>query len=77
MKDTSKKIEKIYTDLLLKKTPEERLKMGCSMFDLACAIIKSSFPRSLSNLEKRQNLFLRLYELDFNEDIKNKLLMKM
>ena len=77
MKDTSKEVEKVYNSLLLKKTSEERLKMGCSMFDLTCSIIKSSFPKVLSDSEIKQRLFLRLYGPDLEEKVKKKVLQGM
>ena len=77
MNDTSKDAERIYNSLLLKRTPEERLKMGCSMFDLACSIIKSSFPKDLSDSEIKQRLFLRLYSSDLEERVKRQVLRGM
>lgn len=77
MRDTPRDLEKIYNSLLLKRTSEERLKMGCSMFDLTCAIIKSSFPRGLSDKEKKQQLFLRLYGNDLKEEVKQNILQRM
>ncbi|MFH1868531.1 MAG: hypothetical protein ABH843_06125 [Candidatus Omnitrophota bacterium] len=77
MKDTSREVEKIYNDMLLKRTPEERLKMGCSMFDLACAIIRSSFQKDISGNEIKQRLFLRLYGADLKEEVKKKVIRLM
>lgn len=77
MKDTSKNVEDIYNRLLLKRPPEERLKMGCSMFDLARSIIISSLPKGLSDTEKKQQLFLRLYSSDLEEEVQQKILRQM
>ena len=77
MKDTSKEVENIYNNMLLERTPEERLRMGCSMFDFACAIIESSFPRNLTDIEIKQQLFLRLYSNDLEEDVKKNFLEKI
>ena len=70
MNDTSAKVQRRFEDLLMKKTPEERLKMGCSMFTTAREIAKSSiraqFPH-LSPAQMKQKIFLRFYADDFSD----------
>ena len=74
MNDTSKKIRKIYSDLMLKKTGEERLFMMVSMNNSAKRIALST----IKNEKKwRKYLFLRLYKNDFDRQTKNKIIKKL
>ena len=70
MNDTSAKVQRRFEELLMQKTPEERLKMGCSMFTAAREIAKSSiraqFPQ-LSPAQMKQKIFLRFYGDDFSD----------
>ena len=72
--DTNVEIDEIYFKMLMDKTPEERLKMGLSMFDSAKKIVLSS----IKNDENyRKELFLRFYADDFDEITKNKVLLSI
>ncbi len=55
--------------MIMRQTGEERLKIGCSMFDtarrLALASLQAEDPR-LTPFELRQALFLRFYRSDFD-----------
>ena len=42
MKDTPDKIQRKFHSMLLKRSGEERLKMGCSMHAAARALVKAS-----------------------------------
>jgi hypothetical protein len=69
MKDTSVAMEDKYRDLLLKRSGEDRLKMGCSMHATAQALVRASAlhadpAASPSSLKKV--LFLRFYGQDFD-----------
>ena len=76
MNDTSKEVQELYYRLLMQKSPEERLRMGCSMFDAAKIIAKSSileeFP-AISPLEMKK-IFLRFYGEEFSEDQRQEIL---
>lgn len=53
-----------------KKSNEERLKMGCSMFDFAKQIVRDSITGKCSNLnssEMNKELFIRFYSEDISE----------
>jgi hypothetical protein len=71
MKDTSKQIEKIYNEMLMRKTPEERVKMCFSMLNFARRIV-------LSTIEDKKNwrkeMFLRFYGDEFTPEQKGKIL---
>lgn len=70
MKDTSPEVEKIFNDMLMKKSDAKRLIMGCGMFGDAVRIIKSSILNEnpkISLRELQKEIFLRLYKSDFTE----------
>ncbi len=77
MNDTSEKVDAYFRGLLMKKSPQERLRMGCSMFDTAKAIVRSSIlernPKSSSRKIKRE-IFLRFYGQDFQQEQRRKIL---
>ena len=69
MQDTSQKVKNIYHDILMAKTPEERFKMGASMFDAAKQIVRSSIlnkDQNISDQELRKKIFLRFYGHEFS-----------
>ena len=69
MQDTSAKVKNIYHDMLMARTPEERLKMGCSMFDMAKKIVRSSILNEnskISEQELKKEIFLRFYGHEFS-----------
>ncbi len=75
MNDTEPKVENKVRELMMKKTPEERLKMGCSMFGFSKTIIQASLlgteKNNPSDLKKR--LFLRLYGREMDENMRKKI----
>ena len=80
MNDTPQIVEERYHRLLMQKTGEERLRMGCSMFDAAREIVKSSilseFP-DISPRQMRQKIFLRFYGKDFSQEQKEEILKEL
>jgi hypothetical protein len=77
MTDTQPEMAKLYHQLLMAKTGEERLMMGCSMFDFAKLIVLSSIKNEnlgLSPSEIRQELFKRFYQNDFTASQTQKIL---
>jgi hypothetical protein len=77
MKDTSKDISNLYNDMLNKLTGQERMQLCSDMFDTARELILASFPKGISEKEKRKLLFLRLYGQDFSEEEKEKILQSL
>ncbi|HIE15106.1 TPA: hypothetical protein EYP70_07530 [Candidatus Bathyarchaeota archaeon] len=61
MNDTDRKTRLIYTDMLMRKTPEERLLMGFSMFDFVAKFLLNSLKEQVSSLDLREKVFLRIY----------------
>ena len=77
MKDTSDAMEQKYRDMLLKRSGEERLKMGCSMHAMARALVRASVLQadpSASPATLRKILFLRFYGRDFDSARRKRIL---
>jgi hypothetical protein len=77
MKDTSDAMERRYRDRLLKRSGEERLKMGCSMHATAQALVRVAALEaepSVSSSSLRKFLFLRFYGQDFDTATRKRIL---
>jgi hypothetical protein len=77
MNDTNPEIEKIFREMIMKKSGEERMMMGFSMFDSAREIVIASIKNEnpdISEIELKKKLFLRFYGTDFTEEQKQKIL---
>ena len=77
MNDTSPQIELRYRNLLLQRSGEERLKMGCSMYAAARALVLASILEKNPDASKatiRRELFLRFYGQEFTDRMRAKLL---
>src|SRR2546428_11390915 len=71
MNDTSREMARKYREMLLQRSGAERLKMGCSMFATARALVVASVREkepAASPAKVRERLFLRLYGTDFAAD---------
>jgi len=73
MNDTPPEIAELVRQRLLARSGAERVAMGSQMFDTARAIIRSSFPEGLSEIEIKARMCERLYggEIDVQAFIKN------
>lgn len=66
MNDTPKEVQDLFRTLLMQRSGEERLKMGCDMFSTSRALIRSSLEgKGLSETEMAVQIFLRTYGNDF------------
>jgi hypothetical protein len=77
MDDTTLEITEKVCELFQKKTPIERLKMGCSMYEtskylVTRAILENNPDISAEGL--RQELFLKFYANDFDLESQEKIL---
>lgn len=77
MSDTPERIELLYNEMLLSRTPLERLRMASRMYDsakkLVIAGIRDRNPHlTLSQL--RAHLFLRMYGSDFTSAEREKII---
>ncbi len=68
MKDTSPEIEKIQFELMMKKTPNERIALACEMFMSARQAFLNSLPKDLTEQEIKKRLYFRTYGEFLPED---------
>jgi hypothetical protein len=80
MTDTSREVMERYRAMLLARSGEERLKMGCSMNATARALIRASVlakdPQA-SPATLRRALLLRLYGQDFDAEERERILARL
>jgi predicted ABC-class ATPase len=77
MKDTSPEMDARYRDMLMQRSGEERLKMGCAMRETARAFAEASIlEQDLQATPEavRKGLFLRFYGHEFNAESREKIL---
>ncbi len=77
MDDTSPEMAEKIREMIRKKTPLERLEMGCSMYATSKQlIIRAILEENPGISEKglRQQFFLKFYGNDFNEEEREKIL---
>jgi hypothetical protein len=77
MKDTSPEMDARYRAMLMQRSGEERLKMGCEMRDTARALVEASIreqdPQATPETI-RKGLFLRFYRHEFDAESRAKIL---
>ena len=76
MNDTHPNVAIRYRDLMMSKTGEQRLRMGCSMHDTSKQIVRSAIYDShpeITEAEMRREIFLRFYGHEFSRDDREKL----
>ncbi|MDH4328012.1 MAG: hypothetical protein OEV77_05785 [Nitrospira sp.] len=77
MNDTSSEMDQRYRALLMQRTGEERLIMGCAMRDTARAFVEASLRAQdpQATVESiRKGLFLRFYGQEFDAESQAKIL---
>lgn len=77
MTDTSPAMEARYRAMLMQRTGEERLIMGCDMRDTARAFVEASLREHNPNATVdtiRKGLFLRFYGHEFDDATREKIL---
>ena len=73
-------IESHYLEMMIKKSGEERLRMGFSMFTMACSQVVASIKRDNPNArinDIKRGIFLRFYGQDFSLEEQEKILNKL
>ena len=78
MNDTSPEMESRYRAMIMERSGEERLKIGCSMFDAAKAMMQAGIldrNPHVSPAEIRRVLFMQLYGHEFDVDSLEKILV--
>lgn len=76
MKDTPKHIEELVRTMMMARTGEERMRMGCSMFDAAQAMARASLAH-LPERDMRVQLFKRFYGSEFDEETSAKIIERL
>jgi hypothetical protein len=77
MKDTLPEIDTRYRAMLMQRSGEERLKMGCDMRETARALVEASIREqdpTATTEALRKGLFLRLYGHEFDAQTRAKIL---
>ena len=77
MKDTPLEMDARYRAMLMQRSGEERLTMGCAMRETARALVEASIREQdpQATLETvRKGLFLRFYGHEFDADSRTKIL---
>ena len=78
MNDTHPEVTVQFRDLMRAKSNEQRLLMGCSMFDTAKQIVQSAIYSQHPGItpeEMRKEIFLRFYGLEFSQAAKEKIFL--
>jgi hypothetical protein len=77
MKDTPPEMDARYQDMLMQRSGEERLMMGCAMRETARTLVEASIREQdpQATIETvRKGLFLRFYGHEFDADSRTKIL---
>ncbi len=80
MNDTSSSVESVFIEMMMKKSGQERMMMGFSMFEMArrqvVASVKMNNPDA-DIKDIRKEIFLRFYGQDFSPEEREKILRKL
>jgi hypothetical protein len=80
MNDTHPKISEKFEEMLVAKTTQERLVMGCSMFEMSKRLVVSSIlqqnPHSSPSFLRRE-VFLRIYGHEFDSKTVGKIVQHL
>ena len=77
MNDTNSVVASKFRQLIMARDQEERLLMGCSMFNAAKQIVKDAILNQNAGItpqEMKEEIFLRFYGMDFSKPEKKKIL---
>lgn len=70
MNDTPPAVDAMYRELLMRKSPAERVHMATSMHDAAKAILRAGIPADChrNEVDLRIEVFRRFYRQDFSTE---------
>ncbi len=77
MNDTPPEVDERYRAMLMQRTGEERLIMGCGMRDTARALVEAFLRQEnplATEAEVRKGVFLRFYGHEFDATTRDKIL---
>jgi hypothetical protein len=76
MLDTHPDIAARFREMMMRKSGEQRLRMGCSMHESVKQIVRSAICEShpeITEAEMRREIFLRFYGHEFSRDDRERL----
>lgn len=68
MNDTTPEIEKLQFEMMMRKTPNERIALACEMFMCSRELFLRSLPKDLPEKELKKQLYYRTYGEHLPED---------
>ncbi|MFQ5737486.1 MAG: hypothetical protein ACE5JX_00600 [Acidobacteriota bacterium] len=77
MRDTPATVEARFREMILTRSPAQRLVMACRMLATAKALLCAGLTHEYGHLERaelRRHVFLRLYGKDFSETERKKII---
>ena len=77
MNDTSDEMNRKMCEMIQQKLPIERLKMGCSMYDMSKRLVVQAILKNnphLSAADLRQEIFQKFYGNDFTPETSAKII---
>ena len=80
MNDTAPDIESRFNRMMMKKSGQERMKMGFSMFEMARRQVEASIKAKNPNADSqdvRKEIFLRFYGHEFSHEEQVKILKRI
>ncbi len=80
MRDTNPEIEERFVEMMMRRSGQERLRMGFSMFNMARRQVVASIKMNKPNADKkeiRKGIFLRFYGQDFSVEDQKKILPRI
>ena len=80
MNDTAPELESRFNRMMMKKSGQERLKMGLSMFNVARRQVEASIKVNKPNADIRdirKGIFLRFYGHEFSPEEQEKILKRI
>jgi hypothetical protein len=80
MLDTHPDVAIQFRDLMMSKSGQERLLMGCSMYDTAKQIVRSAICNNrpwITDTEMKKEIFLRFYGKEFSPTDREKVLLTL
>ena len=63
-----------FRQLLMARSGEERVRMGCDMLDTAIQMFFATLPPEMPERERRARLFVHLYGREFTGDVRERIL---
>lgn len=80
MNDTSPEIESLFFQMIMKKSGQERMMMGFSMFDMARSQVEAGIRVNRPDADDRnirKEIFLRFYGHEFSPEEQEKILKRI